>query len=146
MPSNYASHLAERYGAIHLAKAYIVIGTRLITLQVCVAISLATSASGTHSQGKAKPIVSTPSQMSFNGVGTHSCGVYLENMKGLQFGTFRLLYQQWGSGFMAGASNEGRGANPHADLETYTAWLDKWCADDPTSDVARGVIALGKRL
>ena len=85
-------------------------------------------------------------QMSFNGVGVHSCGVYLENVKGLASKDYKVWYQQWGAGFMAGASNDGQGANPHTDLETYTAWLDKWCADDPASNVRSGVIALGKRL
>jgi hypothetical protein len=41
-----------------------------------------------------------------------------------------------GAGFMARASNDGRGANPHTDLETYTACLDKWCNDEPSSNVA----------
>jgi hypothetical protein len=84
--------------------------------------------------------------MSFNGVGTHSCGVYLENVKGVQSEAYKQLYQQWAAGFMAGASNEGRGSNPFSDLETYTAWLDKWCSDDPASKVIVGVVALGKRL
>ena len=85
-------------------------------------------------------------RFSFNGVGSHSCGVYIENLKGLNAETYKLLYRQWGAGFMAGASNEGRGANPVTDLETHTAWLDKWCSDDPSSNVASGIIALGKRL
>jgi len=94
---------------------------------------------------KRKTKATTP-HFSFNGVGTHSCGVYIENLKGLNAENFKFLYQQWGAGFMAGASNEGLGANPVTDLETYTAWLDKWCADDPSSNVAFGIIALGKRL
>ena len=88
-----------------------------------------------------------PHIINMNGVGTHSCGKYLENTRGLNFDTYKMLYQQWSSGYMAGTSNEARnGENPSADLETYTAWLDKWCADDPSSNVTSGINALGKRL
>jgi len=83
---------------------------------------------------------------SMNGVGTHSCGVYMENRRGLNSETYKHMYQQWGAGFMAGASKDGGGANPVTDLETYTAWLDKWCADDPASKIISGYFALGKRL
>jgi hypothetical protein len=100
----------------------------------------------TYAQNVSKPIAKPTARFEYNGVGTHSCGVYMENLRGLNGETFKLLYQQWGAGFLAGTSNEGRGSNPHTDLETYTAWLDKWCADDPSSSVISGVIALGKRL
>ena len=118
-----------------------------IRAAVRIAIGLTVACVGTTTSSQTTPAAaSKPRQMSFNGVGTHTCGLYLENVKGLQSETWKQLYQQWGSGFMAGASNEGRGANPHTDLETYTAWLDKWCSDDPSSKVAVGIIALGKRL
>lgn len=81
-----------------------------------------------------------------NGVGAHSCGVYIENRKRISNEMMTYLYQQWGAGFLAGASNQGAEANPVADLETYTAWLDKWCADDPSSKVSAGIIALGNKL
>ena len=86
-----------------------------------------------------------PRQFQYNGVGTHSCGQYLSNTRGVVGGDAKLLYQQWGAGFLAGASNEGSGGNPVADGETIAAWLDKWCAEDPASRVIQGVIALGKR-
>lgn len=81
-----------------------------------------------------------------DGVGSLSCGEYLEQMKGPRAGTYKMLYQQWGAGFMAGASYERPGLNLSASLETYTAWLDKWCSDDPASTVFHGLEALGKRL
>jgi hypothetical protein len=56
-----------------------------------------------------------------------------------------MIYQQWGAGYLAGSSIHGR-HRARADLETYTAWLDKWCADDPSSGVLAGIDALLKRL
>jgi hypothetical protein len=61
----------------------------------------------------------------------------------------RLLYQQWSAGYMAGfgtaIAKPGKETNLAADLETYSAWLDKWCTDDPLSNVASGVGALRVR-
>lgn len=114
---------------------------RLIAFVILVAVTGNAAAQDTS---KVTP-KSTP-HFAFNGVGTHSCGVYIENLRGPNSESFKFLYQQWGAGFLAGVSNEGRGVNPSTDLETYTAWLDKWCADDPSSKVVSGVIALGKRL
>ena len=102
----------------------------------------ALNAAGAHSQ-PAKKV----GQFSFNGVGTHTCGKYLELTRGLGGSDYKMLYQQWGAGFMAGTSNDNRsGDNPTSDLETYTAWLDKWCTDDPAASVLGGTVALGKRL
>jgi len=36
--------------------------------------------------------------------------------------------------------------NLATDLETYTAWLDKWCADDPTAFVSEGLVKLRIKL
>jgi hypothetical protein len=113
---------------------------------IAVGLSAVCLSASVQSQTPPKASAKLPVRMSFNGVGTHSCGVYLENMRGLQAEMWKQLYQQWGAGFMAGASNEGRGGNPYTDLETYTAWLDKWCTDDPSSKVVVGIVALGKRL
>ena len=90
-----------------------------------------------------------PSVVAMNGVGTHSCGKYLEFRK---TGNEEMtnLYQQWAAGYFAGYSGAitkpGMTSHLSADLETYTAWLDKWCADDPSSNVDAGLIHLRLKL
>jgi hypothetical protein len=90
-----------------------------------------------------------PAIAHINGVGTHSCGKYVEFRKGNNE-TMTHLYQQWSAGYFAGFSNAitkpGMNTNLAADLETYTVWLDKWCTDDPASNVTAGLIALRARL
>jgi hypothetical protein len=80
-----------------------------------------------------------------SGVGTHSCGVYLEYRK-TNNDEMTNLYQQWAAGYLVGyrsaMTKPGTVTNLSADLETYTAWLDKWCADDPTSYVSAGLAKL----
>lgn len=89
----------------------------------------------------------SPVVYSLNGVGTHSCGQYLEFTTGPERDLYRNLYQQWGSGFLAGYSFK---ASPErsavADLPTITAWLDKFCRDDPSGVVSGGVVALRLKL
>jgi len=87
--------------------------------------------------------------MAINGVGTHSCGKYVEFRKRNNV-TMTQLYQQWSAGYFAGFSSAitktGMNTNLVADLETYTVWLDKWCADDPAANVLEGLVALRSRL
>jgi hypothetical protein len=90
-----------------------------------------------------------PAIVAMNGVGTHSCGKYLEFRKGGNE-TMSNLYQQWGAGYMAGygdaITKPGTSTNIAADIETYTAWLDKWCSDDPSSSVSAGLAKLRFKL
>jgi hypothetical protein len=90
-----------------------------------------------------------PAMISMNGVGTHSCGKYLE-FRQSRNETMSNLYQQWAAGYFAGYSDAvtkpGTTTNLAADLETYTAWLDKWCADDPLATVSAGIINMRMRL
>ena len=90
-----------------------------------------------------------PALVSMNGVGTHGCGEYLEFRKSNNE-TMTYLYQQWAAGYMAGYSDAitkpGMTTTLSADLVTYTAWLDKWCTDDPLSTVSSGLIRLRTRL
>ena len=90
-----------------------------------------------------------PAPVAMNGVGTHNCGQYLE-YKRTNNETMRMLYQQWAAGFLAGYSTAtakpGKTINLAADLDTYSAWLDKWCADEPLSNVFSGVDAMKSKL
>jgi hypothetical protein len=90
-----------------------------------------------------------PAYVAMNGVGAHSCGKYIESRKSSDE-IMTLLYQQWAAGYLAGYSDAitkpGMSTNLVADLETYTAWLDKWCADDPASNVSAGLVVLRLRL
>jgi hypothetical protein len=84
-----------------------------------------------------------------NGVGGLSCGKYLEFRKtGNNEMTSR--FQQWAAGYFAGYSDgvtkAGMKTDLAPDLETYTAWLDKWCAEEPTSDVYAGLVKLKTKL
>ena len=90
-----------------------------------------------------------PAVVMMSGVGTHSCGQYLEFRKtGNQVMTN--LYQQWAAGYFAGyddaITKPGMKTHLSSDLETYTAWLDKWCADDPSSNVFAGLLHLRLKL
>lgn len=86
--------------------------------------------------------------MSLNGVGTFECGPYLAHRKS-DSETMTLMFQQWAAGYFAGYSTAytkpGMKTHLAVDLETYTAWLDKWCADDPSSTITAGLDALIKR-
>ena len=90
-----------------------------------------------------------PAIVTMNGVGTHSCGKYLEFRKA---GNEEMtnLYQQWAAGYFAGyddaITKPGMNTYLSADLETYTAWLDKWCADNPSSNVFAGLMKLRLKL
>jgi hypothetical protein len=90
-----------------------------------------------------------PAIVSMNGVGTHSCGTYLE-FKKTGNETMSKLYQQWSAGYFAGydevITKPGMKTNLNADLVTYTAWLDKWCSDDPSSNVYAGLMSLRLKL
>lgn len=87
------------------------------------------------------------SGVAMHGVGLHSCGKYLE-FRRENNETMMLLYQQWAAGYMAGYSTLAKPGSRvvAADLGTYSAWLDKWCTDDPASGVLPGLIALRTRL
>jgi hypothetical protein len=60
------------------------------------------------------------------------------------------LYQQWAAGYLAGYSEAlakpGTNTNLSADLETITAWLDKWCSDEPLSNVYVGLVKMRHKL
>ncbi|WP_157604074.1 hypothetical protein [Rhizobacter sp. Root1221] len=88
------------------------------------------------------------STVSLNGVGTFECGRYLAYRKS-DPETMTPMFQQWAAGYFAGYSaaytKPGRETNLAVDLETYTAWLDKWCADDPSSSITSGLNALIQR-
>lgn len=117
----------------------------MLRWRLVVACLLSLLATTALAQGVKREQSQSSRSMTFNGVGTHSCGEYMQNMKGLQADMYKIAYQQWGAGFFAGVSNDGSG-NPVADPPTINAWLDKWCADDPASSMAKGTIGLGKRL
>lgn len=82
-----------------------------------------------------------------HGVGNHSCGKYLE-FRRENNEIMTALYQQWAAGYMAGYSTLAKpgSAVVAPDLKTYSAWLDKWCNNDPASGVLSGLIALRTRL
>jgi hypothetical protein len=90
-----------------------------------------------------------PAVVAVHGVGTHTCGKYIE-FKEENNETMRHLYQQWAAGYMAGygsaVTKPGSSSTISADLSTYTAWLDKWCADDPSSNVLAGIAQLRQRI
>jgi hypothetical protein len=88
------------------------------------------------------------STVSINGVGTFECGRYLAYRKS-DAETMTPMFQQWAAGYFAGYSKAytkpGMETHLAVDLETYTAWLDKWCVDDPSSTITAGLDALIKR-
>ena len=85
---------------------------------------------------------------SLNGVGTFECGRYLAYRKS-DPETMTPMFQQWAAGYFAGYgvayTKPGMKTNLAVDLETYTAWLDKWCADDPSSSITSGLNMLIQR-
>jgi len=77
--------------------------------------------------------------LSIVGVGTHSCGKYIE-FRHQNNQPMANLYQQWGAGYLAGN-------NVHAvELETITAWADKWCSENPLATFIGSIEALKKTL
>ena len=90
-----------------------------------------------------------PAMVMMHGIGLHSCGKYLDVRK-TSGEAATGFYQQWAAGYFAGYSDAitkpGMITNLSADLETYTAWLDKWCADDPSSNIYAGLQKLRTKL
>ena len=90
--------------------------------------------------------IAEDNRMAIVGVGTHSCGMYLD-YRSKKNETMEMLYEQWGAGFLAGhASGAKRMNNPVADLPTITAYIDKYCADNPLSNVVSAVNRLRGKL
>ena len=83
--------------------------------------------------------------ITLSGVGSFGCGRYLADRRA-ENETMTMLYQQWAAGYSAGYSHASTRVGSTTDLaqelDTYTAWLDKWCADDPTSSITSGLNAL----
>lgn len=116
---------------------------KLLFASVLVVISMATTLSMSNAQDE------RGAPLTINGVGGHGCGMYLE-FRHDGNDAMKTLYQQWAAGFMAGYSSAiakpGTQTNLALDLDTYTAWLDKWCADNPLSNIVSGMGALRVKL
>ena len=109
---------------------------KLFTCCVCAIISVAWY-----------PEVQSAESLPVDGVGTTSCGTYLEYSTDEEFSN---IYVSWTQGFLSGMNLADRIANKEfvflPDELSIKAYLDKFCRDNPLGTPFEGSIHLYRKL
>jgi hypothetical protein len=81
--------------------------------------------------------------VAMRGMGTHSCGMFLQNTEGGQKEEYKRLYAAWVWGFMSGHNwvSEQRQSNP-PDEATVVAFVSNFCRRNPLLSVTSAATVL----